>query len=97
MYPTKMFAFIAVVLMVLVQFSSIQFVEAGDKGDTIILGGGHGCKPHFVLHSGDTIIMGGCGKLIYKGGKKSKGHTIIMGGGDCGKKESHHHHYSSHY
>ncbi|KAJ6221301.1 hypothetical protein RDWZM_007113 [Blomia tropicalis] len=67
MYPTKMFAFIAVVLMVLVQFSSIQFVEAGDKGDTIILGGGHGCKPHFVLHSG----------------KKGKGETIIMNHHGC--------------
>ncbi|KAJ6221300.1 hypothetical protein RDWZM_007112 [Blomia tropicalis] len=78
MYSTKFFAFSTILMIVLVQLYTIQFVDAGKE-------------------KGDTIIMGGCGKLIYKGGKKSKGHTIIMGGGDCGKKESHHHHYSSHY
>ncbi|KAJ6221297.1 hypothetical protein RDWZM_007109 [Blomia tropicalis] len=110
MFPTKMFAFIAFLLIVLVQLNSIQYAEAGGDDDKIIIGGGHGCPPSFLLkevlalvtvqlvteveagEKGDTIVIGGhCGpKLVYKEGKKGKGHTIIMGGGGCKKKEESH-------
>lgn len=49
MFSTKIFAFFAIVLIVLVQIGSIQ---AGDDEDTIIFGGGHGCPPHFLLKDG---------------------------------------------
>ena len=60
MFPTKMFTFIAFLLIVLVQLNSIQYAEAGGDDDKIIIGGGHGCAPHFVLKEGKkghTLIM----------------------------------------
>ena len=52
MFPTKMFAFIAFLLIVLVQLNSIQYAEAGGDDDKIIIGGGHGCPPSFLLKEG---------------------------------------------
>ncbi|KAJ6221299.1 hypothetical protein RDWZM_007111 [Blomia tropicalis] len=63
MFPTKMFAFVAVLLVVLVQLASIQLVQGDDK---IIFGGGDGCGPSFLLKDDKkdhTIVMNhGCHK-----------------------------------
>ena len=70
MFPTKMFAFIAVLMVVLVQLASIQMVQGDDK---IIFGGGDGCGPSFLLKEGKkdhTIVMNhGCHKKEHHYGK----------------------------
>ncbi|KAJ6221296.1 hypothetical protein RDWZM_007108 [Blomia tropicalis] len=55
MFSTKSFAIAAICMLVL-----IQFIECGEKGDTIILG--HHCGPKFLLNDkgkGSTLVMGG--------------------------------------
>ncbi|KAI2795707.1 hypothetical protein RDWZM_007107 [Blomia tropicalis] len=81
MFYAKFFA-LSVVCLVVLQLA--QFIECGEKGDTIILG--HHCGPKFLLNEGkkgkgSTLVMGGndCHKK---------------------KEEHHHHyehHYEPHY
>ncbi|KAI2797074.1 hypothetical protein RDWZM_007037 [Blomia tropicalis] len=71
---------LAIVLMI-----NIQLIDAGDKGDTIILGGGGGGGGHGCGH-------GGMGMLL-KTGKKKKGDIIVIGGGGGGCKHQEKHHY----
>lgn len=79
---------IALAVIVALMLAHLGPVLAGEKGgDTIILGGEHGCGP----------------KLVLKGGGKKKGDILVMSGECKKKHQEHHyipypvyHHYGGH-